>query len=281
MAEREYQYGRTNAESIRTLLEIWPVFQNEFHEALEILLEDESDIVNSQSINFSWCHLYEISFKEHVETLLKDHLCDETLSGIIKNLGTAQDQVSYLPNALEQINEYIDSWDSPTEEEKISLVPLMAEMFIARMTIFYSLNSVLYYGRFINDLIKDARQGSDKSLFNAIKIDPTILGCPTAIRRINQAIMLKDQKFFKSLKASISGKFGSLEQANFQKMRLVIQVLWEAGAVKLSDDQLKHLFVDTLNLYSWNEVGGGNTKALRKFVEQYMRKNTTTQNRHF
>lgn len=276
MSNNQNQYGQTNAESIRALLEIWPMFQSEFYEALEILLEDKKDIFNNQSINFSWCHLYELTFKEHVVTLLTEHLDDEVLSNIFKDLGSKQDQVSHLPVALEQINEYIDSWDPPTEEKKEELTPRYAEMLIARMTLFNSLKSLLYYSRFLNDLIEDARQGSDKSLFNAIKVDATILGCPTAIRRINQASIIDDQKFFKSLKASISGKFGSLEQANFQKMRLVIEVLYESKATNLSDEQLKHLFVDTLNLYSWNEAAGGNAKALRKFVEQYMRKNTTT-----
>jgi hypothetical protein len=44
----------------------------------------------------------------------------------------------------------------------------------------------------------------------------------------------------------------------------------------LSDDQLHQLFVKELKLYSGNEKGGGNAKALRKFADTYMKKASTT-----
>lgn len=38
------QYGTTNAESIRTLLEIWPDFEKEFYEALTILWTSQNSV---------------------------------------------------------------------------------------------------------------------------------------------------------------------------------------------------------------------------------------------
>lgn len=66
------------------------------------------------------------------------------------------------------------------------------------------------------------------------------------------------------------------EQANFQKMRLVFEVLHEVGASRLSDSQLHQLFVEELDLYSSNAKSGGNAKALRKFADTYMKRSTTT-----
>ena len=59
-------------------------------------------------------------------------------------------------------------------------------------------------------------------------------------------------------------------------MRLVLEILYKTKSHKLNDDQLYHLFVKVLKLYSWNEREGGNAKALRKFVNTYMKKQAIT-----
>ncbi len=276
MSEPQLKYGTTNAESIRALLEIWPNLQSEFGEALEMLAKDIANDCRDPSVTYSWCHLYELPFNKHVTKLWDGFSDDETFSELFKMLETAQDKIAEIPIALKSASEYIDSWDSPTKKEKEELMPIITGMFVYSLSIYNSLKSLFYYSRFLNDLIAEARQGNDKALFNAIKIDPTIIGCPTAIRRISKAALVQDKGFFKSLKAAISGKFGSLEQANFQKMRFVVEVLHESKAINLTDDQLKYLFVDVLKLYVWNERDGGSAKSLRKYVNDYMRKNTTT-----
>ena len=142
---------------------------------------------------------------------------------------------------------------------------------------------VLYHGCFLNELIARVLigKGSDKDLFDAIRIDPTVIGCKTAIERISKAVLLKDEDFLKKLKAAINGKVTKREQQNYQKMRLVFEILYEANSDKLDDQQLYDLFVKSLKLYSWNESQGGNAKALRKFADTYMKKQATTENRHF
>jgi hypothetical protein len=125
-------------------------------------------------------------------------------------------------------------------------------------------------------LIERVRAGDDKALFDAIRLDPTVLGCKSVVERISKAALLQDKKFFAKLKAALNGKIAKREQANYQKMRLVLEILHEANSKKLNDDQLYELFVKTLKLYSWNEREGGNAKALRKFVETYMKRTSTT-----
>ena len=141
---------------------------------------------------------------------------------------------------------------------------------------FLSLQCVLYHGCFLNELLERARAGNDKALFDSIRIDSTIMGTPTAIKRYSKAAFLSDHSFFKKLKAALNGNKTKREQANYQKMRLVFEILHEAKAARLNDDQLYQLFIKELNLYSGNEFGGGNTKALRKFADAYMKKQATT-----
>ncbi|GAB4119286.1 MAG: hypothetical protein Fur0026_09290 [Sideroxydans sp.] len=84
--------------------------------------------------------------------------------------------------------------------------------------------------------------------------------------------MLKDDEFFTDLKNAIGGTFGRREQENFKMMRLVFQVLHEAGATRLTDQQLHQLFVDELNLYDRD----AEPKNLRKHADTYMKKSATT-----
>jgi hypothetical protein len=128
----------------------------------------------------------------------------------------------------------------------------------------------------MNELIERIRAGNDKALFDAVRIDPTVVGCLSISTRISKATLLQDNRFFAKLKAAINGKMAKREQANFQKMRLVFEVLHEAGASHLDDSQLQQLFIEELDLYASNSKGGGNAKALRKFADTYMKKSTTT-----
>ena len=59
-------------------------------------------------------------------------------------------------------------------------------------------------------------------------------------------------------------------------MRLILKVLSEAGATRLSNKQLYQLFVEELDLYTSNSMGGGVESSLRKFADTYMKKKATT-----
>lgn len=59
-------------------------------------------------------------------------------------------------------------------------------------------------------------------------------------------------------------------------MRLIFRILSEAGATRLSNDQLYQLFVEELKLYTANSAGGGVEKSLRKFADTYMKQYATT-----
>lgn len=88
-------------------------------------------------------------------------------------------------------------------------------------------------------------------------------------------MLLEDQRFLAKLKGAFSGKFLKREQANFQRMRVILRVLSETGAGRLSDERLHELFVKQLRLYSSDSKRGDVKKNLRKFANQYMKIATT------
>lgn len=276
MSENQKQYGKTTAEDIRVFLEHWPKAKVEFEETWQSLSEDKDLIFGKNAVGFSWCHFYELPIKQHMVLPLNGFLQDEKFMSIFQSLVASEDQIAFIPKMFSQVDSYFDSLEPPSKVEAVELMPIIAQYFGASLSVFHSLRCVLYHGCFLNELIERVRAGDEKALFDAIRLDPTVVGCKSAIELISKEALLQNKRFFAKLKAALNGNLAKREQANYQKMRLVLEILHEVQAARLNDDQLYQLFVKELKLYSWNERGGGNAKALRKFADIYMKQNSTT-----
>ncbi|MBU1691697.1 MAG: hypothetical protein KJ958_15885 [Gammaproteobacteria bacterium] len=267
------------AQDLRIFLDSWPQFIADSEEVQLMLIEDKDKLLGDDASKFSWCHLYELPINQHLAILRSGLTHDEQIQDCYSQIDASPNQIAVLPEVLGQVNQYFAEMDAPSKEEAEDMRPFLAGFLGVHLSAFHSLRSVLFFGCFINELIERVRGGGhdgDKALFNAVRLDPTVVGCKPVIERISKAFLIKDSAFFKKLKAALNGKIGKREQSNFQKMRLIFEILYEAGASALTDDQLHYLFVAELKLYSGNETGGGNTKALRKFADTYMKKASTT-----
>ncbi len=270
------------AEDLRLFLEFWPKLSAEADDARQTLIEIKDKLLNEDTEPIIWCPLYELPVRQHIALatalIVKNFdgfLQDEHMSAWQSQIVATPGQMGAVPVVIRQIGLHFDSTE-PSEEDMKKLLPTVAGIFGLGMSLHYSLRCVLYHGCFLNELIERIRVGDDKALFDAVRIDPTVIGCISVSCRISKAALLQDNSFFAKLKAAINGKMAKREQANFQKMRLVFEVLHEAGASRLNDSQLQQLFVEELGLYASNAKGGGNTKALRKFADTYMKKSATT-----
>lgn len=281
MNETNYAKSIT-AEDLRIFLEFWPSFSAEADEAQQLLIEDKDRFLGNDAEPFAWCYLYELPIRQHL-TLANAGIIQgyagflqvEQVAGWFRQLVDTPGQIRALPDITRQIDHHFDAME-PSEEDVKRLLPTLAGTFGLGLSMYNSLCCVLYHGCFLNELIERIRAGNDKALFDAIRIDSTVIGCPSVVERISKAALLQDNSFFAKLKAAVNGKMAKREQANFQKMRLTLEVLHEAGAIRLNDEQLHRLFVEELNLYSGYTTSGGCAKALRKFADTYMKKNATT-----
>ncbi|MDP1558191.1 MAG: hypothetical protein Q8K48_06310 [Candidatus Planktophila sp.] len=179
-------------------------------------------------------------------------------------------KIAALPSVSDQVDEHFNARTDPTEEEIKALRPFLSAICAYFYSMQYSLFCILYHGCFLNELIERVRTGDDKALFDAIRVDPMVIGCQSVIERISKARRLQDVDFLDELKKTQSGVSAKLKQANFQKIRLILKVLSEAGATRLTNEKLYQLFVEELNLYTANSKGGGSEKALRKFADTYI-----------
>lgn len=271
------------AEDLRVFLDLWPLFAAEYEEVHQILVDDKERLLNEKTGDVNWCYWYELPIKQHIAlfltTIIQNYveiLPAEQVVSWFKQLVDSPSQIGALPGVVKQVENYFNESEEPSKEVAEAILPNLAGILGGGFSLLNSLRCVLYHGCFMNDLIDRVRADNDKALFDAVRIDSTVLGCFPVVERISKAALLQDNRFFAKLKGSINGKQAKREQANFQKMRLVFQVLHEAGATRLSDAQLHELFVEELKLYSGNAKGGGNAKALRKFADTYMKKSATT-----
>ncbi len=271
MNEPEYAKGIT-ARHLRIFLEWWPHFSAEDDDLKKMVAEDKDLLFGKNAIRFSWCHLYDLPIKEQLAFSLAGFAQDEGILKIMKEMAESPNQLATLPATTKKLEEYFGSKNKLTKEEALDIYPYFAANLGASFSVYNSLRCVLYHGCYLNELIQRA-QTDDKSLFDAVRIDPTVIGCKTVMARISRATLLQEVKFFAKLKAALNGKMEKREQSNYQMMRLVLEILHESGAERLDDEQLNQLFVEKLNLYTGNKIGGGSAKSLRKFADTYMKKN--------
>jgi len=281
MNDTQYAKGIT-AEGLRIFLANWPSLSAEADESQQIVIDAKEKLLNGDTKPFAWCFLYEFPIRQHLNLayslILQGYsglLSADQVKGWFQKIADTPGQIGAIPAIYDQIGNHFDATELSEEDAK-RLLPTFAGTFGLGLSILNSLQCVLYHGCFLNELIERIRAGDDKALFDAIRIDPTVIGCPSVSVRISKAALLKDKRFFAKLRASLKGKMAKRKQANFEKMRLVFEVLHESGATRLTDSQLEQLFVDELDLYDNNEIGGGKAKALRKFADTYMKKNSTT-----
>ena len=277
MDKTSFANGITAAD-LRTFLEYWPHLTSEWEDAWKELRNDKDIFFTDDAAPFAWCTLYELPIREHLTQTnaaivqrLDGALSSEQVMDWQKQLAASPSQVGELPSINAKVGQHFDAMEDPSKEQAERLRLVQADIFGKGWSMFNSLRCVLYHGCFLNELIGRVRASDDKALFDAVRIDPTVVGCKPVIERISKATLLKDNNFFAKLKAAMNRRMAKREQANFQKMRLVLEILHEKGATRLNDKQLRQLFVEELQLYS-----GDNDKALRKFADTYMKKSTVT-----
>ena len=106
----------------------------------------------------------------------------------------------------------------------------------------------MVYQRSLSALVEEVRQGDDRALFDAVRVDRSIVACPTIASRISRAELCEDREFFLRLKKAFKGLSRKHWEA-YNDLRYVLFVLREFGLDKLSDEELEKLLVHELKVY--------------------------------
>lgn len=262
------QLGKISAEDLRLLLSYFPSLFAEQEETRALFRQNRDAFFADDCQKPLWCRLYESPAKEAFASVML------ALDGedVLKTLAAAPNQIQAMPGAIAAKFQEIDEW-KPDAEETEDFRKSLAVIFGMSMAVVNSFRCLLIFGHYLNDLVAMVRTkgpAADHWLFAAVKIDITVLGCPSIMARVSRAVMEGDPDFQKNLRKAMTGKLTKREQKTYQDMRLVLQVLHETGAPKLSTDDLYTLFHDELNIVR-SEAGDGDVRAaLRQFAYQFM-----------
>lgn len=249
-------------------------------EAKAILSNKEESFFAPDCEKPVWCHLYELPILEHAArgaVLLGER-------DAIRRLASSGNQITEVCSLVNEVNVEIDAWE-PTPEDKEELRKNLATIYALSFSLTSSFRSLMTFGLYLNDLIAIIRQGgpeSEKALLSAVKIDPTVVGCQSVLAYISRRTLLGDSKFLGKLGTAMNGKLSRSEKNDFEKVRIVLQVLHETGAKRLSAPDLYQLFVDELAIVEGDELSNsdvGNVENnLRQFAYQFFKKKSVSQN---
>jgi len=267
------QFGKFTGADLRLFLQLVDVFREEEKELLEDVQSKPEKLLGPNALSVYWCGFYEKPFIEHLGAMVGALGFEEVVKEVANSSKPVEAMAAFIDGADAELETAFSGLGS---DEKNAMEKMLPALLALLYSVCMSLRSLLVYGCYLNDLIARVRVDRDRhALFSAVKIDPTALGCPSVVAEIGRARLSGDKRFFYKLRNSIDGKFTKREQANFQKMRVIFQVLKETGAERLTDAQLYDLFVNQLALYTSDRVRGDVRKNLRKLASQYLRGATT------
>ncbi len=232
------EYGKLTENQFRRFIQGLPEFRKE-HQELEGLLRSASSEKLREVIGEGvwWAPLYELSLIELLAFLIYvlgeiDHL---------KMVAQQPDPQEVLLREMEEGREI--EWNGGPGGVFTS-----ADIIALSMALQRNVLSIMIYKRSLSALVKEAGEGNDDSLFDAVRLDRSVVSCPTIAARITKAELLGDKHFFLRLRNALKGPQNK-HWKSYQDLRYSLAVLREIGFDKLSDAQLEHLLVDVLKVY--------------------------------
>ncbi|GAB3499484.1 hypothetical protein GCM10027399_24880 [Curvibacter fontanus] len=245
-------YGKLTADQFREFIQIIPdVFATlrDTNERLASTPAAKFDSVMSGDYG-SYSAVYELPFSQHLSMLI----VALNRQGDVNEIAVSPDPQEAVLDLLRRRDEIED--DKP-QHEAFSDSEVVALCYSLGRT----MQSMATYGRSISSLLQDVRENSNHdSLFKAIRMDRTVIGCPTAMKHIAKAQIRDNNAFFKKLRSALVGP-SKKEWSGLDQMRYAFLTLRELEIHNLSEASLEELMVDKLQVYPRGK--GDARKALR------------------
>lgn len=255
------EFGKLSGDQIRQLIALMPEFEAMRNEFMEDMKREPKARATIADDGVWWAPLYEMPFEQHLAVLFKSFGMEKWVQDAVTSEDPPGEILKWGKDdaLIEQL--------VPVE----GFQPFHAVNLV--MSLERSLDSLLVWGRYINELVAAAREGDDTSLFKAVRIDPSVVSCPSVGIRISQATILGEKGFLRALSRALEGR--TQKQARYlREVRLAIQALRDAGVESISDEQLRNLFLKKPEIYK-APPSASPEKALRKHFHASKRKSTT------
>ena len=201
--------------------------------------------------DYSWGWCYELPFMSHIA------ICIVAL-GLSEHLKQAAAQSDPQQSILDDAHKDLIEAHHPDFE--------LQDILALVMSMGKTVNSICLYGRSLSALVAEVREENDlESLFKAVRVDRTVMNCPTVADCIAKAELRSDQAFFDKLQLALKGP-SKKQMASLSAMKFSFATLRELEINDLTDMQLEKLMVETLEVYA--KVGTA-PKNLRAHYQQF------------
>ena len=192
---------------------------------------------------FVWGAVYERPFAEHIALLFM--ALDEGCK-YLEVLASSEDPQEKILQDMELLG---TDFDPDTWRGGYGGLFNKADVCGLAISLQRTVLSVMLYQRTLSGLVQEVRDtDSSEALFNAVRIDRSIVAAPTIAHRIARAEWRNDKAFFLRLRSAMKGPQQKHWEA-YKDLRYSLFALRELGLRDLTDAQLEHLLVRVLKVY--------------------------------
>lgn len=234
----EKEYGKLSLEQFKQLVKDLPEVRGQIEKVPSLIrsvpAERISELLDKE---FYWAEVYELPYHEQIALLF-------FALGKVKELI----DISKSPDPQQAAIDFAHSEDN--EDWNGGEGGLFEKKHVVGLTVALQRNilSVMLFHRTLDKLVDEVRMGNDESLFQAVRIDRSIVACPTFADRIALAELENDRMFFLHLRSALKGP-SKKHWEMYKDLRYALHMLKELGFDKMSDAELEDLLVHKLKLY--------------------------------
>lgn len=238
------EYGKLTAEQFKDFIGKLPEIRRQRNEFGQLLSEFPKEKFDKLMVSgFNWGEIYEYPFTEHI-----------AISMVAFNQAK---WVSDLAATDDPQQALLDSWPDEVDDDETHPSFEPQDLMGLAFSLQRSVLSIMLFQRSLSGLVQEVREHDNlDALFNAVRVDRTVMSCSTIADKIARAEMRNDKRFFLRLRNALKGPMQK-HWAAYCDLRYSLVILRELGFDGLTDTQLENLLVHQLKVYP-------NTPSARK-----------------
>jgi hypothetical protein len=210
-------------------------------------------------LNSSWSLFYEMPYLLHLTYLLHCMGIKDELKKALEHEDPKGETLRVIDNISDRDIDDIALPDGVTPQL----------LFMCWYSLMKSLKSWMVYGFTLSKLLEKVREGSYKSLFDAVQIDPTFIGCPSALHLMSRGILEKRRGFTKKLGEAMRSNRGKYRE-DLESFRFILTAMAESGDLQtLTNNERYKLFCEDMKVYSIKDKEDP-AEAMKKFIYRWI-----------
>lgn len=267
MRKIQHLLGSLKLARLKKFTALIPKTRSQWRSALEYAAAHRNKIEKLLPPDFSWAILYELEVKQlFILNLAALGVLDKLMQAYRDGLDLNQ----YLMDEAIREAKHFDSDAEDDWSGGHGGLFTEADVFAISYASQASWNCVSIYGHYLNDLVKQVRDGEDlldNAFFYAVNIDRTVLCCPTFTARLSRAEFFGEKRFMLRLTKATKGK-PHIALLQHQDLRAVLQLFHEMKTLStFTLDEADLLFIQELKLYQ--NSGKDPAGSLNRFIQRW------------